>query len=330
MVENSRVVFIVGFERCSTSSLASHLVENGYCSLLVNGIKEPKVFSSDPVLAIELVRRGAMHGTKWLLDASVNYVLNPKALAAIAETIEDYRIIVCLRDQLQRTVSAYKLYQALFTRTTESVPWTEWPYCVEFGDEGIRAAAAADPLAPPKLRQPPRGKYVHTAIAAFADGAYDAHMESETLKSHDDATAAFASEAFPTRVVRELQHFRKSGRFPLISVLHNSYFAWPIGNLLKMFDGRRILFITLGDEDARGRLDATLQRFIERPRQQSKALPHLLASEQFGMRVSSHDVALAEHVLRPSLLDDSRNTVAHLRPNGNLDLSLFSPTALYR
>ena len=195
MVRNSRVVFIIGFERCLTSSLAAHFVENGYCSLLVDGIKEPKIFSSDSSLAAALLRRKTSRDAGWLLDASVNYVLNPKAHAAILSTVEDYRVIVCLRDQFERTVSAYKLYQSLFTRFTNSVPWNDWPFSVEFGDAAARLAAVDDPLALPRLRQAPRGQYVHTAITAFADGICD---DIAALRRHDAATAAFATESFPT------------------------------------------------------------------------------------------------------------------------------------
>jgi hypothetical protein len=83
-VVGSRVVFIVGFERCMTTSLATYLVESGYCSLLVQGIKEPSLFSRDPALARALVEREtkARPGT-WLLDGSVNYVNSPAALQTI-------------------------------------------------------------------------------------------------------------------------------------------------------------------------------------------------------------------------------------------------------
>lgn len=63
-------------------------------------------------------------------------------------------------------------------------------------------------------------------MSAFAEGLEQ--NDTEVLGRYDDATAAFAGESFPTRVIRELQHFRRSGDFPLISVLNNSYFAWPI------------------------------------------------------------------------------------------------------
>jgi len=328
MIAGSHVVFIVGFERCMTSSLAKHLVDADYSSLLVTGIKEPKVFSSDPKLAAAILKRQLSQGSKrWLLDASVNYISNRGALIAIKDTVEDYRIIICLRNQFQRTISAYRLYLGAFIARTENVSLHDWPFSLEFGDASTRLAAANDPLALPKLRYRPKGQYIHTAIAAFSEGVD--HGDLETLERYDRAAAEFATQSFPTRVVRELQFFRRTGSFPLISVLHNSYFARPIENLLKMFDARRILPVTLEDNDVRHCLDATLARFFQSSTRSIKPLPHVLPSDQFGIVVSAREKAFAKEALHLSFREDSRKTAALLNEHRGLDLSLFSPAALY-
>jgi hypothetical protein len=63
MVRGSRCVFIVGFERCMTTSLAAYLVDNGYCSLLVDGDKEPHAIL-DPIVPalLETAELAALRG----------------------------------------------------------------------------------------------------------------------------------------------------------------------------------------------------------------------------------------------------------------------------
>ena len=107
------MVFIVGMERSFTTSLAQWLVDAGLCDGFVEGIKEPALFSSDPSRALERWERERGRHDRWLLDASVAYVWSDAALDAIA-TLPDYRVVVCLRDQFERMVSAYRWYRALY------------------------------------------------------------------------------------------------------------------------------------------------------------------------------------------------------------------------
>ena len=100
-----------------TTSLAIY-VRSGYdCDLLVLGIKEPWIFSSDPAEADRILRhrRASSPGNRMFLDASTSYAPSPAALNAIVTDGLDYRVIVCLRNQFERTVSAYKYYRAIMT-----------------------------------------------------------------------------------------------------------------------------------------------------------------------------------------------------------------------
>lgn len=114
----AQFVFIIGFERCMTSALAAYLVENGYCDLLVGGIKEPSVFYGHVPLARKLVAARKADGAgRPYLDASVSYIINPTALREIAASCPEAKIIVCLRDPLQRMLSAFRYYKALHALT---------------------------------------------------------------------------------------------------------------------------------------------------------------------------------------------------------------------
>ena len=65
--------FVAGFERCMTTALASYLTRGGYCELLVEGVKEPWLFSSDLAAARRVVadRAGTVGPKRIFLDASV-------------------------------------------------------------------------------------------------------------------------------------------------------------------------------------------------------------------------------------------------------------------
>lgn len=166
-VPGSRGLFIVGFERCMTTSLASYLTSAGFAEHLVPGVKEPGIFSADRARAKEIVaRRSRQAPGTWLLDASVEYVLSAEALDAIVDTFEDHRILVCLRDQLERTVSAFALYARLCASAVAEDAIVTPPANLRFGSLELRRAARSDFYAPSLLLDPILGRYVFTAIVA--------------------------------------------------------------------------------------------------------------------------------------------------------------------
>jgi hypothetical protein len=304
-VAGSRVVFIVGFERCATTSLAAYLVDNGYCSLLVPGIKEPSLFSSEPSLAAAWIERATRNapGT-WHLDASANYIHDRDALLAIRETVQNCRIIVSMRNQLDRTVSAFKLYRGrhALPATIENIhdPIDNTRY----GDTQARAALLADPLCPAYLKRPPVGRYAYTSVMAAERGVPDGDPRIDEC---DASLALLEKQNLAQRVIHELRHFERTGRFPAASILVNSYFYEPTKCLFEIFETRMILPITI-EAAITARICAPVKRLLGSTHEEQIPLGHVYAGDKFGANVTEREIDLSREALNASFKRDS----AHL------------------
>jgi hypothetical protein len=327
-ISQSRVVFIVGFERCMTTSLARYLVDNEHCSLLVDGIKEPSVFASQPELATAIVaRETSRRQGQWLLDASVDYVVNPKAMRHAADTVEDYRVIICLRNQLARTLSAFAFFKAVHTRPSNPSTLYAPPGTLKFGDEALRSRAAQDPLAPAFFRRQPPGRYIFTAVSGSVRGLHDGDPLIEAM---DAEVEVFAKATLPARIVEEHKHQRRTGDFPLISILLYSYFTYGLQLALSLFDPGRMLLLTLDDARTEERIGATLCKFLGIERDWAEvALSRTNSSESLGGVVDAHEKEVAARLLDQSFRRDTAQVIRLIESVPQLDLALFSPEALY-
>lgn len=323
-IPGSRAVFIVGFERCMTTSLSQYLVDMGFGSLLVAGVKEPSIFATEPELARRRVERHTSNNPgAWLLDASVDYIFNSDALHAIARTVEDARFIVCLRNQFQRTRSAYAYYQTVHGQPV--TPASLAAASLKFGDETVRQKAVDDPLAPTLLRRQPPGRYIHTAVVASIRG-FDSIDPTELAKV-DIAVEEFARSALSKRLIEEFRHWKRTGLFPPISVLLSSYFAYGVEKLLAARDATKVLLVTASDPGVRQRLAAKFESFLGVRATRQTPFPHTNASKYYP--IDTGELALAERLIGPSLVKDSWKVMDLVRSFRGLDLSLFSPAALY-
>jgi len=226
MVPGSRGIFIVGFERCATTSLASYLVAAGI-PLLVPGVKEPYLFLFDEADGVVARSSGLT------LDGSVVYALRPDALKRIIDTVADYRIIVCLRNQIERTVSAWACYHSALEPTDEALRNT-------YGDAETRRQLARDPLMPTHLRRASFGRYTHTTLLQAVCGV----GESEA----DEAITLFTKQSFGERLLYETRWHRKHGKYPLLSVLVQSHYAYHLRALFSAVDPARVAVVTLTPE----------------------------------------------------------------------------------
>jgi hypothetical protein len=96
-------IFIVGMEKSGTTALADWAVRNHYANFMVSGIKEPYTYA-DPNFNISKIET---NNDSNLLDASVGYALNKSAIERLPK--KNSRIIICLRNQFDRTWSSYKM-----------------------------------------------------------------------------------------------------------------------------------------------------------------------------------------------------------------------------
>ncbi len=298
----TRFVFIIGFERCMTSALAAYLVENGYCDLLVGGIKEPSVFYGHVPLARKLLAARRSNGAgRPYLDASVSYIINPAALREIAASCPEAKIIICLRDPFQRILSAFRYYKALHALTIGDaqallhsgalpdgtpippellnmrLPASSWVMMLWLKHfQAFHAlldwrterrvdeeVLAMGDLAPRFLLDPPVGKHLFTAVVAAVEGLTPGTAASDArVASLDSEIEAFARASLPQVVLRELRHQRDHGALPGLSILRNSFFSYPLANALEIFPPSQIMLASMDRLSGEAAMDERMRDFL--------------------------------------------------------------------
>lgn len=276
MVPGSRALFIVGFERCATTSLAQYLVDSGI-PLLVPGVKEPYLFLFDEARAVIERTRGMA------LDASVVYIQRPDALRRIVDTVEDYRIVVCLRDPIARTVSAFNFYRAALTDPDRVIAMT-------YGDERTRARLAKDRAMPDHLRRLEFGRHAYTSILVDVAGVTEAEA--------DAAIETFAGQTFGERLLYELREHQRSGRYPLMSVLLNSHYPFYLRQMFKIVDPRRVMMFAPKDDSELARHNSADAPDSEQHRSLCRTMlgnSFAAESKELAALVSDFDIATLPH-----------------------------------
>jgi hypothetical protein len=319
-------VFIVGFERCSTTSLAAYLTSGGFARNLVDGVKEPGVFSIEPALAREIfVQRTADAPGVWHLDASVDYVLNEAAIAAITRNVEDYRIVVCMRNQFARTQSGYRMYRTVMSAAPTDANLTSQTGQLRFGSATLRRTAGEKSLTPAFLKGPVLGNYVYTAMMAKLRGI---DRDGDGIARIDEAFERFLRRTLSEQIVAEFRHIRRNGgHFPEMSVLANSYFASWIPRLLQLVDPRKVAVVTLDDEGVRCRLHEAMCKFIGLDGGDVQFPHENMRSDREP--IGERDLALARELMDQSLSGDSRQVVDLIGRTPALNTTLFAESALY-
>lgn len=226
-------LFIAGIEKCGTTSLADWFVSNGIAEYRIPGIKEPYSYAAGDVS----VNHGlAPPGV--LLDASVGYSVNPKAIARMPE--HNTKIILCLRNQFDRCFSAYRFYQAIARRDQSSLALLESaPVFFSLGDHEKNSSET---------------------FFEFFFHIYKLHFPTKTetaLRGYFIEQADnICRQSFRERIDYEISFFLSRRSFPLFSVLSNASFTYPLRNLLARYQARDICLLTLDQlatEDARGK-----------------------------------------------------------------------------
>ena len=99
-------LFIVGAQRAGTTSLWGYLGQHP--QIRTAAVKEPNFFSSRPGPTAADYRRMFGHGREaFRIDASTTYLYDPEAPEAIARVCPDVRILISLRDPVERAYSHY-------------------------------------------------------------------------------------------------------------------------------------------------------------------------------------------------------------------------------
>ena len=235
-VEN---IFIAGIEKCGTTALSEWMVSNGLAEDRVPGEKEPFLYANDephPARA----RRGALP----LLDASVGYAAVPHIVHRLPE--HDTRIVLCLRNQLERTWSSYKMKKLLAKQLLdEAVPDEVFRYLKSFQTGVGTGRTPTEPWKP----NPHRiiRKFYPRRSHHFVE-RYE-RQEMEFLRTHD----------FMERIEYELSFNLSRRTLPFLSILSASYFYFPLRNVMERYQPSDVSAISvekLADAENRRRFVA--------------------------------------------------------------------------
>ncbi len=211
----NKYIFIAGMQKCGTTALAQWLVEQGFAKYLCSGVKEP-YFYAPYNSAIYSPDAGGVY-----LDASVGYA---NSMAAI-EKMPHYncKIIICVRNQLERSWSSFKMVNILAKGGEQTKKIAEqYPYLQRSRDvNGIDSVLEIINFFFPRKS------------SAFVEKYFREEVERLTNSS------------FLERVNYEIEFFLSRREFPLLSVISDSFYYKPIKNLLQKYQPEDLVVLTL-------------------------------------------------------------------------------------
>lgn len=225
-------IFIAGMQKCGTTSLAEWMVAQGLADYRVAGEKEPYLYANDEAHPARVTVSNLP-----LLDASVSYAGNPDAIRRLPQY--DTQIILCLRNQLDRIWSAYKMCRLLGVDNAQSNA-----YFSSFQPLTSNGRNTGDQL---NFERMTIKKHYPRRSHGFVDHYID--QELAHILSHD----------FAARVDYELGFYLTRRQFPVISIVDKSFYYFPLRTFLEKYQPSDISVLSvkrLGDA-------ATRHRFVE-------------------------------------------------------------------
>jgi len=211
--------FILGMGKCGTSSLADWMVANKLADYLIAGVKEPYIFAQSNLPCIPL------NSEMPILDASPGYATNLDALGRIPE--HNSRLVLCLRNQFERTWSAYKM-KKLYVSGGSNVS--------KFIDKFPTAKGT---------RAYFKSSDVYDIILSTVKLHYPRKSTDYIDKYFDFEWNQFSKQTFVERINYEIAFLLKRRMFPLISILNDSFYTFPIKNILSRFHAKDLFLVSV-------------------------------------------------------------------------------------
>ncbi len=213
-------LFIVGMAKSGSTALANWMVMQGLADYAVAGNKEPYSYAEV----------GHRHlpppGTKPLLDASVGYIRNPGALAKLPE--HRTRIVVCLRNPLERAWSEYKMYRiSALQNEAAGKLWQDF----HLPGQNVHAAHEAH--------------FGHSMLKEFFLQHYRRKVAHMVEKHFDAESRRIATGTFATRIEYEMAFFMSNQEYPFLSCLGSSFCFRGIKILLKKYQPQDVVLLSL-------------------------------------------------------------------------------------
>jgi hypothetical protein len=215
-------IFIAGMEKCGTTALAHWMITNNLAKYLVPNVKEPYIYAhKDPNLdGISLVSHELP-----LLDASVGYSLNPSAIQRLPKY--DSKIIICLKNQFERTWSSYKMQKLITNNKYASLSINLGPLGEKDSLEYFKTDHALDTA---------RKLYKYN-FPRQSNSTIDKYFEFQVQN--------FNNQSFEERIQFEISFFLRRRQFPFLSILNASFYYFPLKNLMREFIEEDITLINI-------------------------------------------------------------------------------------
>ncbi|GAB3379286.1 hypothetical protein [Massilia agri] len=226
-------VFIAGMEKCGTTALSEWMVNSGLAEDRVPGIKEPYLYANDMPHPARMPGSGLP-----LLDASVGYAMN----AAVVRRLPEYdtRLVLCLRNQFERTWSSYKMKKLMASGGREVEQY------FSSYERGVANAV-------PHGDRPDED--LHRITRTFFPRRSHSFVERYELKELEHVR----THDFAARIEYELAFYLSRRTLPFVSILGASFYYLPLRHLLEKYQASDVSVLSverLGDAQARRRFVA--------------------------------------------------------------------------
>jgi len=206
-------LFILGFQKCGTTALADYFLKHNLVSYLVPNNKEPFIYAhSKP--------QSMFYERTVYLDSSVGYIKNINAINNLPE--HNTKLIVCLRNQFERTWSCFKGYK-LSTHQFHS-----FSYLMSFPTMTENAA-----LNPKQVFFDIIKLHYPLKSLPFIEKYFD--FEFNNIKN----------QTFRQRIQYELSFYLRRGEFPFLSILLNSFYSFSLKNLLNKYSFKELTLLNM-------------------------------------------------------------------------------------
>lgn len=267
-------LFIAGMAKCGTTALADWMVTNKLAEDRVPGEKEPMVY------ALDRPHPGIFRRAEDLplLDASVTYAQNPYAIDRLPGI--DTHIVLCLKNQFQRTWSHYKMMKLSRDKTSSEY------FSSYFGNGS------------------PHRTWRKSPKFAIQKAWERSHIAYFPRRSHPVVSEYFYKEldfihthTFQERAEYEIQFYMSRHTFPFLSILSASLYYFPLRSLLEKFLPEDITVLSihkLQDDDLR-------RQFVQQVFHEEKETPPI------PFVFSSRDLDIGEE--KPDFNDPAFNTL---------------------
>lgn len=297
---STHFIFIVGMEKCGTTALANWLVHQQLAQYLVPGVKEPHLFSrpdSRPTLP-------ASGELPWL-DASTSYAHNPHAIAQLPA--HHSKIVLCLRNPLQRAWSAYRMKKLL----------------AQQGEGAAQLARDFYSITDPKLaeRMDAQSAYLQQKQAFLQ--FFPRKSAPFVAQYYDAEIARLRLGSFAERVQYEMAFHFSRGGYPFLPVLAMSFYYQALRQLLDKYLPEDIIVLSLHTLQDPAKRALFLQQLLGEHAATVPEIPLTFSTEHYDFDEAKPDFSAAEwQSLRQIFSYDLTQTAALLQAH-HLDTSLL-------